>query len=245
MKALARLRRSNPVGFALTLIAAFVLLTFAGDAVSALVDTENSATALALLAMSAVLIAYLGRNQLLEYYGLRPLRRTDFTRALFYLPLIAIVLLQFIKGIDTDLAATTIVWIVLLMLAVGFLEELIFRGVLFKAILETSTLTRAIVISGVTFGLGHVVNLARGMSLTGQVMQVLLGIVLGIVLALIFAVTGTIVPLVVFHALLNISANITHTDATLEPVIVAVTLAISAAYAAPLVQTLRRRQQES
>ena len=44
------------------------------------------------------------------------------------------------------------------MLCVGFLEEVIFRGFLFKALCRTSV-KQAVVISSVTFGIGHIVNL--------------------------------------------------------------------------------------
>ena len=43
------------------------------------------------------------------------------------------------------------------MLCVGFMEEVIFRGLLFKAIAKDNA-KMAIVISSVTFGLGHVLN---------------------------------------------------------------------------------------
>lgn len=96
-------------------------------------------------------------------------------------------------------------------------------------------------ISGVTFGIGHVVNLARGMSPLEQSIQVGFGVVLGIVLALLFAVTGTIVPLIVFHALLNITGNITAGDPKADLVMLATTTVVCVGYGLYLVAVLRRR----
>ncbi len=50
---------------------------------------------------------------------------------------------------------------VISMCCVGFLEEVIFRGLLFRA-MEKENLKRAIIVSSLTFGLGHIVNLFNG-----------------------------------------------------------------------------------
>lgn len=50
---------------------------------------------------------------------------------------------------------------VVCMLGVGFLEEVIFRGLLFTAIAKDN-IKSAAVISSVTFGIGHIVNLING-----------------------------------------------------------------------------------
>ena len=47
------------------------------------------------------------------------------------------------------------------MLCVGFAEEVIFRGFLFRA-MEKDNVKTAIIGSSVTFGLGHVLNLVNG-----------------------------------------------------------------------------------
>jgi energy-coupling factor transporter ATP-binding protein EcfA2 len=45
---------------------------------------------------------------------------------------------------------------------VGYLEELLFRGYLLEAIEQDKGRRRAVIISGITFGLGHIVNIFRG-----------------------------------------------------------------------------------
>lgn len=53
---------------------------------------------------------------------------------------------------------------VLSMLCVGFIEELIFRGFLFKAMAKDG-IKSAIIVSSITFGLGHIINLVNGAEL--------------------------------------------------------------------------------
>ena len=47
------------------------------------------------------------------------------------------------------------------MLCVGFWEEVIFRGLLFQAIAKDN-IKSAVIISCVTFGIGHIINLFNG-----------------------------------------------------------------------------------
>ena len=58
-----------------------------------------------------------------------------------------------------------LIFAAVMMAFVGFAEELIFRGFLFKAIIKDGSIKTAIVISSVTFGLGHIVNLFVGQDL--------------------------------------------------------------------------------
>lgn len=236
-----KLNQASPVWHAVVWIIAYVVLVSVGDWLSELVGEPNSVTVPLLVLLSIALIFYVSRNGWLRYYGLRSVRAGDFAKTLLYLPLLAIVFMQFPKGWRADLDVTVVLLIVALMVCVGFIEELVFRGFLFRAILAKSTLTRAIIISGVTFGIGHIVNLARGYTGAQQIIQIGFGVVLGIVLALLFAVTGTIIPLVVFHALLNISGSVTAPDTGYDMIMLAITTVISAAYAIFLAIVLRRR----
>lgn len=240
MMLLRNLRTRNPLQHALLWIALYVAAVFVGDALSELIGVENSATAVILLVLSAFLVLYLKSDRLLDYYGIRGISLRQARLAWFYVPLALIVLLQFTGEIDHGMGAGTVFWIVLLMLGVGFVEEVIFRGFLFKAILERGTLMRAVVISGVTFGIGHIVNLGRGYTLSDQLLQIAAAVVIGMVLVLLFAVTGSIIPGVLFHMLYNIIGSSTTVPTELGPLLVAATVVVCCIYAVPLVRHLRR-----
>lgn len=236
-----KLQASSPIWHAVAWIGIYVVAMNIGDALSEAIGVPNSGTTAVLVVLSLWLIFYLRRDGWLRYYGVRAVRRSDFKKTWLYIPLVLIVVMQFTKGMRDDLDLTAVLLIVALMLCVGFLEELIFRGMLFRGIQRTSNLTRAVVISGVTFGIGHIVNLARGMSVVDQLTQIGFAVVLGIVLALLFAVTETIIPLIVFHALVNISGSLTVNNPESELLMLAATTLVCAGYAAYLVLVLRRR----
>lgn len=236
-----KLQARRPIWHAVAWIGIYVVAVNIGDAISDVIGQPNSGTTAVLLVLSVWLIFYLRRDGWLRYYGVRPVHRSNFNDTWFYIPLVLIAVMQYTKGLRDDVDLTAVLLIIALMICVGFLEELIFRGMLFRGIQRTSNLTRAVVISGVTFGIGHIVNLARGMTALDQITQIGFGVALGIVLALLFAVTETIIPLIVFHALLNISGNLTVSNPESELLMLAATTVVCAGYAAYLVLVLRRR----
>ena len=65
------------------------------------------------------------------------------------------------------------------MLCVGFLEEVIFRGLLFRAIARDN-IKAAVIISSVTFGIGHIINLVNGsgMNLVNNLCQIVFAIIM-------------------------------------------------------------------
>ena len=83
-------------------------------------------TALFFLALSVGLFQYVKRN---GWTG--GVRRTDFKGTLLYLPLL-ISLMPYAKGLRSGLEVTLVALIIALMICIGFLEELLFRGFLFR-----------------------------------------------------------------------------------------------------------------
>lgn len=66
------------------------------------------------------------------------------------------------------------------MLCVGFLEETIFRGLPFTAIAKDN-LKSAVIISSVTFGIGHIINLfnGSGMDLVNNLCRIVFAVAVG------------------------------------------------------------------
>lgn len=90
------------------------------------------------------------------------------------------------------------------MLCVGFLEEVIFRGFLFTSIAKDTTKS-AIIISSVTFGIGHIINLfnGSGMDLLSNLCQIVFAIAVGFLLVTIFYRGGSLLPCILVHSAIN------------------------------------------
>ncbi len=93
---------------------------------------------------------------------------------------------------------------ILSMLCVGFLEEVIFRGFLFKALAKDNVKT-AIIISSVTFGLRHILNLfnGSGMDMAANLWQIVVSIACGFLFVIIFYRGGSLIPCIIAHSVNN------------------------------------------
>ena len=90
------------------------------------------------------------------------------------------------------------------MLCVGFLEEMIFRGFLFNALVRDGVKS-AIIISSVSFGIGHIVNLVNGSGaeLLPTMLQVVYAIAIGFAFVMIYYKTKSLLPCILTHSILN------------------------------------------
>ena len=88
------------------------------------------------------------------------------------------------------------------MLNIGFIEEIIFRGFLFK-MMAKDNLKSAIIVSSVTFGLGHIVNLLNGADFVPTLLQMCYAIALGYLFVIIFYKSKSLIPCIIAHSLIN------------------------------------------
>ena len=93
-----------------------------------------------------------------------------------------------------------------MMAFVGFAEELIFRGFLFKAILKDGNARTAIIISSVTFGLGHILNLLIGQDLIETLVQIVFAVAVGFVFTMTFYKGGSLWPCILAHSVIDVTS---------------------------------------
>jgi len=153
----------------------------------------NTVFSVALLA----LIISIGRT---AYYGLTKV--TDLKKYLYFLPLILIILHNIMGGIHINNTPAEIIFHILTMFNIGFLEEIIFRGFLFK-MMAKDNVKSAIIVSSVTFGIGHAVNLLNGADLIPTLTQMCYAITLGYLFVTIFYKSKSLVPCIITHILIN------------------------------------------
>ena len=171
-----RLYEKDEVTFSLVWIALYVVvmniaLQFCGG-----FDDLASKTAVQLIvpvicatALAIAATAWIVKNGQAEKFGLCRFRG-DWKKFLWFIPLLVMSCVNLPNG----LGLTAPLAVSLLMMAnkaiAGYVEEIIFRGFLFRAMAKDS-LRSAIIVSAVTFGAGHIVNLANTADTLGVLMQ--------------------------------------------------------------------------
>ena len=179
-----KLYGKNELTFALVWIAIYVAGTSLAESLSETIGAYKLVSAVFHLVMAVWLFLWIRHNGLSEKYGLF-LPRYRLSQALFFIPLALVCLYKLVFSPSLRFSAVESITFVVSMLCVGFLEELIFRGFLFRAI-EKENLARAIIISSVTFGIGHIVNLFNGQNLLETVSQIIFAVFVGFALVILF-----------------------------------------------------------
>ena len=88
------------------------------------------------------------------------------------------------------------------MINVGFIEEIIFRGFLFK-MMEKDNVKTAIIVSSLTFGIGHIVNLLNGADFISTIIQIFYAISIGYLYVIIFYKSKSLIPCIISHSVFN------------------------------------------
>lgn len=236
-----KLYQKSELAFALACIAVYCILQSLANPLNKLLGIEYAASAILCLLQAGVLLGFLRRQGLLARYGLCK-SPVPARRFLFYLPLILLATRNLWNGAAVNLSPAGTACYIACMLGVGFVEEVIFRGLLFRA-MERDNVKTAILVSSVTFGLGHLLNLVNGSgaALGETLFQVTGAIAIGFLFVLIFHRGKSLLPCIVTHAAINItSAFANETGLTTERRLLfhLLLFLIIAAYAALLAKTL-------
>ena len=150
--------------------------------------------------LSIAIIIFIVKNKLGEYYGLTSF--PDFKKFIYFIPLLLIMSVNLWNGVNLNNSTTEIIFHILSMVGVGFLEEIIFRGFLFK-MMEKDNVNRAIVVTSITFGVGHIVNLLNGADLIPTLIQICYAIAAGYLFVIIFQKSKSLWPCIITHIVVN------------------------------------------
>lgn len=135
-----------------------------------------------------------------SYYGINKVKNIN--KYLYFIPLVIISTVNLWNGINMNNSKSEIIYHILTMINVGFIEEIIFRGFLFKMMAQEN-IKKAIIVSAITFGIGHIVNLINGSSLIPTLIQICYAISLGYLFVIIFYKSNSLIPCIITHALIN------------------------------------------
>ena len=217
MKVLKKLYDKSKIWFALAWIIAYCVLMSAGDALSASVGIEKSVSLAIGILLSAILFLFLKKNGLLRDHGLRA-PKASARSMLYYIPILVMLTANLWYGVTFNYGALEAVFYILAMLCVGFLEEVIFRGLLFEA-MRGDSVKAAVIVSSVTFGIGHTINLINGSGaeLLPNLLQVIYATAAGFMFVMMYYKSKSLIVCIVAHGTFNaLSVFANEASATAE-----------------------------
>ena len=198
-----RLYRKNELLFAIVWIVIYVLGLSVADNLSKMLGMEKIISVVVSILIFVILFVWIKNNDLFCKYGLCG-SRIPASKMLYYVPLILMISVNLWYGVSMNLSIAETVFYIISMLAVGFLEEIIFRGLLFQAMCKENV-KKAVIVSSITFGIGHIVNLINGSGadLLSNILQVGYAIAAGFLFTIIFLKTKSLLACIGTHSVLN------------------------------------------
>ena len=242
-----KLYEKNETAFAVVWIAVYCVLQSLANPLNKMMGVEYAASAVFCVLQTVVLFVFLRKNHLQKRYGLCK-STVPAWRFLYYVPLVVLATGNLWNGMAVHYTPVETACRIVCMLCVGFLEEVIFRGLLFVA-LARENVRSAVVISSVTFGIGHIINLLNGsgMELVNNLCQIVFAVAVGFLLVTIFDRGGSLLPCILVHAAINTLGTFAN-DAglTMERQLlhIAVLILLTVAYNLILMRTLPKNQGE-
>ena len=240
---LEKLYKKSEVWFAVIFIIAYVV----GD--SYLIQASESAgiemiyTIPYNLLLLGIMFAFIGKKHLSQYYGINKVK-CKAGKLLYYVPLVIIATVNIWFGVSFKMGLIATVVYFAAMIITGIVEELLFRGFLFKA-MSKSNIKGAIIVTSITFGIGHIVNLVNGNSTdyVETICQIFYAVAIGFLLAAVLYVGESLIPCIITHSMLNALSSFSN-EAVIDniQVPVSVTLCVISVVSAVLIFKNAKRE---
>ena len=241
-----KLYEKNELAFAIVWIVVYCVLQSLANPLNKVIGVAYAASAVFCVLQTVVLFAFIRKNDLQNRYGFCK-SSVPARQFLYYLPLVVLASENLWNGVEVHYTPAETICRIVCMLCVGFLEEVIFRGLLFQAMAKDN-IRSAIVLSSVTFGIGHIINLfnGSGMDLVNNLCQIVFAIAVGFLLVTIFYRGGSLLPCIIVHSAINTLgtfANDANLTTEMHLLHLAVLIAVTVAYTLILTRTLPKAQQ--
>lgn len=196
-----KLYEKDELWFAVLWIIGYVVLFSVADSISNDLGIMKLLTAPLSLTLALILYLWIRKYGLLEKYGICSFKG-KLSDYLYFIPLFVIMSVNLWYGVSMNATSIETVLYIISMFCVGFLEEVIFRGLLFKAISKDS-MKQAIIFSSLSFGMGHIVNLLNGAEFFPTLLQICYASAIGLLFTIIFYKSGSLYPCILTHSIFN------------------------------------------
>ena len=203
-----KLYQKDEVAFSLVWIGLYVggmniALQFSGgfDHLEEKTALQILPAALCALLLAAAATVWIVRSGLAEKYGLCRFKGSR-KAFLYFVPLALMSCTNLKNGLTLNAPLAVSVLMTVNIAVSGYVEEIIFRGFLFRGMAKNH-LRSAVIVSAVTFGAGHIVNLANTADTAGVLLQVCYAIAIGFLYTAIVYKGASLWPCIISHMFVN------------------------------------------
>lgn len=218
--------QKNKVYFAIIWIVAYCVII---GSVRGSYGDDHPFMCLSLAAFAAVILYFVLRNRLQNRFGLDHWPK-DTKRYLYFLPMWILSTGNLWAGFNLNYKGIHQLYAMITMALVGFVEEMIFRCFLFDGMKEEGKLSIAIIISSLTFGMGHIVNLFTGQDVVQTLVQICFAVAWGFIFTMVYHKCESILPCIIGHSLIDVFSTLANDSALIDQIYVISTIVLSILY---------------
>ena len=169
------------------------------------------------LMLSLVIAYFLMALGLDSYYKLNQLPENPKT-FIYFIPIVFLATGNLWSGLQVHYHGRHLAFALVTMGLIGFIEEVLFRGFLFRTLLKRDGPLLAISVSSVTFGLGHIVNLLSGQASLDTFIQIAFAVAWGFIFTMVYYKSSSLIPCILVHSLVDMASLFT-VDKTLTTLV--------------------------
>lgn len=120
---------------------------------------------------------------------------------IYFIPIILIATVPIIFGGKFSVTSYEAINYLVLTLSVGYFEEILGRGVLYRIVESVKGKCCAVLVSSIIFGVAHMANALGGKDIIDIILQIGFAFLIGILLAELMIITKSIIPGMIYHFL--------------------------------------------
>lgn len=184
---------------------------------------------LGLVAISTGLLLFISANRLQGELGFDRWIQNG-RKILWLLPIWILSTGNLWSGLGLKYTGVNAVMATLSFLLVGFVEETIFRGFLFNGMRRTGSLTAAVIVSAVTFGMGHLVNLFTGQATLDTLLQMVFAVAWGFLLTYAYLKGGSLLACILIHGVIDAASVFSRDNVVGDTVFMVATILTAIVY---------------
>jgi len=182
----------------------------------------------AMIVLATAIFLFVRKHHLESKYGLDRWPKNT-KKYLYFIPMWIAATFNVWDGISLSYTGINQFYACLTMALVGFVEEMLFRGFLFNAMLKDDGSLPSIIVSSLTFGIGHIVNLFSGQAGFDTFVQVIFAISWGFMFTMVYYKGKSLLPCIVAHSLIDV-LSLFGADTASDMIYVYVTIIIAVSY---------------
>ena len=184
---------------------------------------------LLLAAFTAAIAIFVKAGHLGDELGLTGWPK-NMKKLLYLIPMFVLATGNVWDGFAPSFTGTALLYATLSMALVGFVEEMIFRGFLFKGMQAEGSIAAAIIVSSLTFGLGHIVNMFAGQASFETFIQMIFAITWGFIFTMVYYRGKSLWPCIIAHSIIDVLAEYGADNGTVDWVSIIATIIVGTVY---------------